>query len=260
MLRGSYRTSKLNQEVYSNITDAVSEFDEFLDRASQLIDVDVMPGEQDFSNSFLPQQPFNTCLFPVIAQNQRSSVNLVTNPHQFKFNGLTFLGTAGQNIKDILMNTVVSEKELADEGQPELKTAIHTLEVRHLCPSAPDTLRIHPFKESDPFVIAESDLCLDGDEDMADETVEGAQANQDKLNSSVPHVYFVGNMPAYKEQMLTQGKNGGFVKVITVPVFERKKSIVLLDTETLDSYEVTFDVAPEAEQETDEKEMMQVDG
>ena len=55
VLRGSYRTSKLNSEVYSSITCAVSEFDEFLDHASQLIDVDVMPGEQDFSNSFLPQ-------------------------------------------------------------------------------------------------------------------------------------------------------------------------------------------------------------
>ena len=27
------------------------------------------------------------------------------------------------------------------------------LEIRHLCPSAPDTLRAYPFRNSDPFVI-----------------------------------------------------------------------------------------------------------
>ena len=113
-------------------------------------------------------------------------------------------------------------------------------------------------------MLAAKDLTLDDDEDMADETREGAIAAQDLLYTSIPHVYFVGNMPAYREQLLTQGKstdkNREFVKVITVPVFERKKSIVLLDTVTLDSYEVTFDL-PQAEQETpDDEKAMQVDG
>lgn len=81
VLRGSYRTNKLNQEVYSNISDVIDTFETFLDGLSETIDVDVMPGEQDFSNSFMPQQPFNSCIFPRIAENQRQSVNLVTNPH-----------------------------------------------------------------------------------------------------------------------------------------------------------------------------------
>lgn len=70
----------------------------------------------------------------------------------------------------MLMNTKNDQHK--NEREIELEAAISTLEVRHLCPSAPDTLRVHPFKESDPFVIAERDLTLDDDDDMADEVKE----------------------------------------------------------------------------------------
>ena len=64
VLRGSYRTSKLNQEVYTDINSVMETFEAFLDNLSETIDVDIMPGENDFSNSFMPQQPLNSCLFP----------------------------------------------------------------------------------------------------------------------------------------------------------------------------------------------------
>lgn len=67
VLRGSYRTSKLNVEVYEGISHVMETFEFFLDQLSETIDVDLMPGEHDFSNSFLPQQPFNSCLFPQLA-------------------------------------------------------------------------------------------------------------------------------------------------------------------------------------------------
>jgi DNA polymerase II small subunit/DNA polymerase delta subunit B len=75
-------------------------FESFLEKISSHLDVDVMPGHLDFSSSFLPQQPFNSCLFPTLESQE--SVNLVTNPHKFEVNdGLSFLGTSGQNIHDI---------------------------------------------------------------------------------------------------------------------------------------------------------------
>ena len=71
-------------------------------------------------------------------------------------NNLNFLGTSGQNIKDILLN---SERDIdnSDEGQICLDKIKNTLEYRHICPTAPDTLRIFPFKDSDPFIISQND-------------------------------------------------------------------------------------------------------
>ena len=65
--------------------------------------------------------------------------------------GLTFLGTSGQNVRDMLLNS--ETPHIDDEGGKCLFRIKQTLEMRHLCPTAPDTLRVYPFKESDPFVI-----------------------------------------------------------------------------------------------------------
>ena len=64
VLRGSYRTSKLNDEVYHTIDEVLEKVEQFVDGVSETIDIDIMPGEMDFSNAFMPQQPFNSCLFP----------------------------------------------------------------------------------------------------------------------------------------------------------------------------------------------------
>ena len=101
---------------------------------------------------------------------------------------LTFLGTSGQNIRDMMLNSHHIDQ---DDGSRCMRAIKQTLEMRHLCPTAPDTLRVYPFKDSDPFVISGSDL------DFEDE--EGSKA----LYTQVPHVYFVGNMEAYKEELLS---------------------------------------------------------
>lgn len=138
---------------------------------------------------------------------------------------LIFLGTAGQNIKDMLRNR---------RSGDELEAALHTMELRHLCPTAPDTLRVHPFKEHDPFVIADSDLQLD------DEVEEEVPNHKDKQSifTVVPHVYFVGNASKYAEKLMQEDKQ--FMKVFTVPSFAQTHSMVLLDTATLETYEITF--------------------
>jgi DNA polymerase delta subunit 2 len=64
VLRGSYRTAKLNEEVYRGIDEVLGLLEQWLDQVSETMDVDLMPGEMDFSNAFVPQQPFNSCLFP----------------------------------------------------------------------------------------------------------------------------------------------------------------------------------------------------
>jgi len=51
----------------------------------------------------------------------------------------------------MLLNSETPE-DLKEDGKG-LSKIKQTLEMRHLCPTAPDTLRVYPFKESDPFVI-----------------------------------------------------------------------------------------------------------
>ena len=144
--------------------------------------------------------------------------------------GLTFLGTSGQNIRDMLLNSLSPDTEVS-EGDKCLFRIKQTLEMRHLCPTAPDTLRVFPFKESDPFVINSHNNAsnLELSEDEADIT------QGQNLFTEVPHVYFVGNMQEYKEQLLTRkaGSTTQYLKVISLPTFYLSHSIVLLDLQTL---------------------------
>ena len=89
----------------------------------------------------------------------------VTNPHEFEVDGVTFLGTSGQNIDDIY-------KYSAEESRLKLLQTV--LEWGHLVPTAPDTLTCYPLSDSDPFIL-----------------------------QSAPHVFFVGNQPAYSSHIVT---------------------------------------------------------
>jgi DNA polymerase II small subunit/DNA polymerase delta subunit B len=55
VLRGSYRTNEINKQVYSDINKTLESLEQFIDQVSETIDVDLMPGETDFSNAFMPQ-------------------------------------------------------------------------------------------------------------------------------------------------------------------------------------------------------------
>lgn len=60
----------------------------------------------------------------------------------------------------------------------------------------------------------------------------------------MPHVYFVGNMEAYKEELITNDTNyKQSLKIISLPTFAKTHSIVLLDMQTMESYEVVFDMS-----------------
>lgn len=63
------------------------------------VPLDVMPGAGDPSNYSLPQQPLHKCLFPGAAAFP--SLQRATNPHAFEVDGVSFLGTSGQNVDDV---------------------------------------------------------------------------------------------------------------------------------------------------------------
>jgi DNA polymerase delta subunit 2 len=84
--------------------------------------------------------------------------------------------------------------------------------MRHIAPTAPDTLRAFPFVDEDPFVLHEA-----------------------------PHIYFAGNQEIYGERLIQSGHHA--VKLIAIPAFHKTKSIVLLDVTSLESYEITLDLS-----------------
>ena len=88
----------------------------------------------------------------------------VTNPHDFEVDGVSFLGTSGQNVEDI-------DRYSTDEDRLEMLD--HVLQWGHLAPTAPDTLTAYSFKDKDPFVI-----------------------------ESAPHVLFTGNQPEFKTKLV----------------------------------------------------------
>ena len=55
-----------------------------------------------------------------------------------------------------------------------------------------------------------------------------------------PDVLFAGCQPAYEEATIFQHKNSreSAVKIVSVPTFAKTRSIVLLDLQTLQSYEL----------------------
>lgn len=97
-----------------------------------------------------------------------------------------------------------------------LEIMTQTLEMRHACPTAPDTLRAFPYVDQDPFVF-----------------------------HTAPHVYFAGNQEKYGEKLVESGIQTcrQAVKMISIPSFRKTNTIVLLDVSTLQSYPVTFDLS-----------------
>jgi len=133
-------------------SDMLKKVDSWIAGLCATIAVDIMPGETDPSNYYLPQQAFHSCLFPKASSH--STYRSVTNPFSGSIDGVEFLGVSGQNVTDQQMYGKHS-------NIPELMK--QHIETRNICPTAPDTLGCFPFKEDDPFVL-----------------------------TSTPHVYFVG--------------------------------------------------------------------
>lgn len=84
--------------------------------------------------------------------------------------------------------------------------------MRHICPTAPDTLRSFPFVESDPFIIEKA-----------------------------PHVYFAGNQKKYESEKIIDNV-GSVCHLLSIPSFRQTGTFVLLDLKTLESYPYTFKV------------------
>ncbi|EDV38768.1 uncharacterized protein Dana_GF24834 [Drosophila ananassae] len=180
---------------------AVTQLDKWFAAWARSLPVDILPGAYDPANFMLPQQPFHKCMFPEAAK--LSSFQAVTNPYSCRLDETLVLGTAGQNVSDLLRSTSLSSA---------LEALRCTLKWGHVAPTAPDTLACYPYIDSDPFILREC-----------------------------PHVYFAGNCDSF-ETDLHESSSGQRTRLVCVPSFSRTQSVAVVDLETLACRQVNFSV------------------
>mmetsp|Transcript_32904 Transcript_32904/g.106396 ORF Transcript_32904/g.106396 Transcript_32904/m.106396 type:complete len:504 (+) Transcript_32904:122-1633(+) len=208
---GSDPLKKLERTEQRSLADCMAALDAFLTSVCATMPVDLMPGPTDPCNYMLPQQPLHPCMLPQAAR--LSTLCLRTNPYACTVGGVPLLGTSGQPIDDIIKYEPKPSGAAGSRGAEtgrRLSALRRTLELRHLAPTAPDTLGCYPFSMCDPFVLRES-----------------------------PSVYFAANQPAFGSQLCT-AECGAPVRLISVPDFGRSHSIVLVNIRTLHAHEVAF--------------------
>lgn len=94
------------------------------------------------------------------------SVKGVVNPWIGKVSNRVIIGSSGQPIQDI-------QKVCGQDTFSPIEWLEKSLDWRHLCPTAPDTIPCMPFHQSDPFIIKEC-----------------------------PDIYFAGNMDKFETKLV----------------------------------------------------------
>ncbi|XP_064146343.1 DNA polymerase delta subunit 2 isoform X3 [Loxodonta africana] len=173
----------LTKKTQAASVEAVKMLDEILLQLSASVPVDVMPGEFDPTNYTLPQQPLHPCMFPLATAY--STLQLVTNPYQATIDGVSSM-------------------------EDHLEILEWTLRVRHISPTAPDTLGCYPFYKTDPFIVPEC-----------------------------PHVYFCGNTPSFGSKVI-RGPEDQTVLLVAVPDFSATQTACLVNLRSLVCQPISF--------------------
>lgn len=173
--------------------------DAFLAQLASIAPVDVMPGSTDPSHAALPQPPLHRALLP----KSLPLVDRVTNPHCARIGGCRVLGSAGQNVEDVMSFSSF------DEPLDVLESMFMW---RHLAPTAPDTLACHSFTDRDPFVITER-----------------------------PSVLFAGNQSEFSTRLVNPDDGSEPVRLISVPSFWSSPIFCLVDLDDLSVIPVSLE-------------------
>ena len=190
---------KLASEEQQALSKNVRSLDQFLTMVTASMPVDLMPGATDPCNYLLPQQPFHHCMLPLASQ--QPTLNMCTNPHACSLDGVSFLGSSGQFLDDMVRYLPTDDR---------LETLADSLSFQHIAPTAPDTIGCFPFTSTDPFIVKEC-----------------------------PHVYFAGNQPAFQTK-LVEGPAGQRSRVVLVPDFTQDQTCALVNLDTLECTAVSF--------------------
>ncbi|CAF3675533.1 unnamed protein product [Adineta steineri] len=190
----------LTRKMTASSVEAMHSIDELFNKIAAITDIDIMPGVNDPSCHMLPQQPLHPCMFP--SSSKQKSTHCLTNPYDFQIGDIRLLGTSGQNVDDIDLQSTIDNR-------------VHILENclnwGVIAPTCPDTLSCYPYVKNDPFII-----------------------------NDTPHVFFAGNQPKF-ETRLFKGPNNIEVRLICIPCFAQSNSCVALNLNTLECHEISFE-------------------
>ncbi|GAB1865688.1 DNA polymerase delta small subunit [Camponotus japonicus] len=187
--------------IANEVAVATTLLDVFLSEIATCCCITLMPGQHDPVNAMLPQKPLHPCILPLTSRFE--SFKGATNPWIGKIAERVIMGSSGQPIEDIIKATGATDISPLDWLE-------RTLFWRHMCPTAPDTLPVHPYSVKDPFII---NYC--------------------------PDIYFVGNTDKF-ETKLWRGEGNQVVRLICIPKFSSTNLAVMVDIETLDTEIIYF--------------------
>lgn len=142
--KGSYIKQELNTRIYETILNNYDKLDEYIQKISNYIPIDIIPGIKDINGEYFPQMGINQLLFERNNNSINKTLFLVNDPHSFYINNIHFLGTSGYNINSIKQITTFKNN---------LDIMEKIILWGHLAPNAPDTLRIYPYQKNDPLIL-----------------------------------------------------------------------------------------------------------
>uniref|UniRef100_A0A672LBX4 DNA polymerase delta subunit 2 n=1 Tax=Sinocyclocheilus grahami TaxID=75366 RepID=A0A672LBX4_SINGR len=186
----------LTKKTPAGSVEAIRLLDELLMQLVVSVPVDVMPGQYDPTNYTLPQQPLHRCMFPLSVPFP--TLQLVNNPYQAIVDGVRFLGTAGQNVSDIVKYSSMDDHLEILESTLIIFPSILFFPIIALTCFV-DPQGCYPFYQKDPFIMEEC-----------------------------PHVYFSGNAPSYQCKRVT-GPEGQDVLLVAIPEFSSTQRACLVN-------------------------------
>ncbi|CAJ1015257.1 DNA polymerase delta subunit OB-fold domain/DNA polymerase alpha/epsilon subunit B, putative [Leishmania lindenbergi] len=246
------------------------QLDTLLERVVRTVEVELMPGANDMSDAFQPQQPLHPLLLPKAGRH--STLRLVSNPFCFTAQpgaatvattellkseecveseakkhktevaeGVNFFVTSGQNINDVARESRFPTR---------LDTMCMVVVSGCACPTAPNTLFSYPFCNHDPFLFQNTPHCVVACDQPQFET---RYATLDELHEETHHNFTesASSSPRLKATPSAVSAKGdenkavlpeAGVRLICVPSFARSGALVLVDVNspTLETSVVSF--------------------
>lgn len=197
VLKGLSLHSRMHNTCKERLAD-MDLVDDILQRLGKTINVDVLPGESDPAAPALPQRPLNPCMFPL--SSKMPTVNFLSNPASLYVDGVSILGTSGQNIDDIYRCSLLDSR---------IQMAHLTLLCSHIAPTAPDTLWCRPLAQRDKLIL-----------------------------DTWPNIYFIGNQPSFEYELIQLSNSKTLI--LLIPSFRETSTMILVNLTTLKPIAITF--------------------